>query len=532
MIGGSPIELLKILIQDEGKPLGRAPQGVAPPAMPQRVYAPEAVPLRPGERRSPDLDAAFGIKPQATPAHHAPEAAPAPEPTPAAPASPLADDNWYQRYHELQNRFDRFAGTSKKLSDAENAELERLRQRLQDESNKPPPKAPPSGGGTATPTTSGPIPPFPPKPGSPTAPPGPALPPTLEDAFYGPPTPRPRPPKLEDFGFRPTATPVPPKPPLPVANPAGTQAIKDLIPPKLGAAAEAFGVDTAGLAASAARAAPALGSIAAAAGPAAAAMLIVDQATKAVVGGLGKMERAVDATGKGLAQLAAGDGAGAVTTAFQSVTSAMDEAGPILKILSAEMKLAVAPVRAMGAVASAFVNRAKEIGIYDSRIAGANDQAELRRTLADIKEAQTLGKDLARVTNAESHMEVAARDALLPVRQLLVKITAGVEERIAGILERVVPIIEKIGEVADFWYRNGPKQAIEAAEAVEKGLTDIYDQVAEMLGIEKKKQTDVDVDLMKQVLNMANEPAMPIMTDGTDGNAAVASNKPPIFDGK
>ncbi len=279
--------------------------------------------------------------------------------------------------------------------------------------------------------------------------------------------------------------------PRPVAQPFGTEAIKNAIPNKVAAGMEAVGMDVGGMAASVAKAGPALGELAAVAGPAAVALIAVELATQAVVAGFGKLQRGIESAGHAAADIAGSNGAGALNTAFDGLTGAMDNAGPVLRIWSAELKAAVAPIRAISEVSTAFAKRGREtLAVFSGAIAGANAKADVRQTLGDVKESQRLGQDIARITDAQSRSENAAREIALPVRQVLAKISASIEERAANILERIVPLMEVVARAAEFWYNHGPKQAIEAAEEMERRLKMIYDALMQQLGIAKKKEVE------------------------------------------
>src|SRR6185312_14804297 len=263
-----------------------------------------------------------------------------------------------------------------------------------------------------------------------------------------------------------------------------------------------------------AAAAGGLGAIAAAAGPAAIAVAAIGLACVATTKVANAATKGIEGLGNVAAKTASGDGMGAFNSAVDGATGALEQIPIVGQAVAAELKLAVAPLRAFNQVADAFVRRGREIAAFSGPLSSATANADIRRLTADQREARALGESLARITDAESRREVATREMMLPIRQALAKITSAIDERVTGIAERLAAVVNKIAEFVEKIWENGPKQAFELYEMIEKQFTEVVDGLMAQVGIQKNNKAkeaanDAVSQIEKMLNNLKNNPNRP-----------------------
>ena len=83
-----------------------------------------------------------------------------------------------------------------------------------------------------------------------------------------------------------------------------------------------------------------------------------------------------------------------------------------------------------------MVGRSRELSGYSGGVAAANAQAEIRKLQADIREAQKIGPELARITKLEADLDITIREALVPVK----KVSA---EKVAVAMDLLIRALQK-----------------------------------------------------------------------------------------
>lgn len=294
-----------------------------------------------------------------------------------------------------------------------------------------------------------------------TAPPAPRKV-TLDD--FASPTPRPRPVKVEDFGFRPVArlAPGPVQSRVLAHGPVkqfrsqwtARGAMKDLkgylpagIGQKLGHKFKDIGTGyKMGSAKAAAGGASRVGTMAAgarvaalAAGPAAvftAVALAADMAAKSTQ----KAADSIEGMGRQAARFAKNDHLGMFNAAVDGAKDGLKQIPIVGEFFASKVSLAVAPINAMATAANAFVERGKELSGFSGALAAADVKADVRALLGDIREAQVMGESLSRVTDARSRVDEGLREMILPIKELLSRSLAFLMERSAEIVEGIVQL--------------------------------------------------------------------------------------------
>lgn len=195
---------------------------------------------------------------------------------------------------------------------------------------------------------------------------------------------------------------------------------------------------------------------------------------------------------KGLALRGAGmaaRGAGAAVGALGAVATA---AGVVVG--------AFAAVAAAGvALTNAFLERAKELAQYSAAISVAESQAEIKRMQADIREAQELGGDYAKLITASNDIEMEIRNAILPIKKFLL-------ENLAVFVERLADLIKDPGKywkafmdymTAEFNWLGETLNPRKAQEGVDKRLADKLAEIKDALTIKQPEEEDFFDKMMR-----------------------------------
>jgi hypothetical protein len=96
-------------------------------------------------------------------------------------------------------------------------------------------------------------------------------------------------------------------------------------------------------------------------------------------------------------------------------------------------------------LAENFIARGRQIQQFSVDLTRANLQAEVRSMMGDVKEAQTLGPSLARLTDAESELRDEFRNLMLPIREVAVNVLVVFLEWLKTALEEGWGIVRGIG---------------------------------------------------------------------------------------
>lgn len=92
-----------------------------------------------------------------------------------------------------------------------------------------------------------------------------------------------------------------------------------------------------------------------------------------------------------------------------------------------------------------FSIRPQRLAIHP--LAAANAKVRNANVLADVDESRKLGPALAKLTDAQSRSELAFREALAPIKEILVDLLASVTEVAADFIGIVKPAIKFIADL-------------------------------------------------------------------------------------
>lgn len=117
-------------------------------------------------------------------------------------------------------------------------------------------------------------------------------------------------------------------------------------------------------------------------------------------------------------------GAEAAGGALATLSAAALPVGAAFVAIDAATKLATAAFGKAREAMESFVNRAHELSAFSPAIAGAEARADVRSLLDDMREAQDLGPDMARLLDSESDLRHEIREMLLPIKRVAVSTIA------------------------------------------------------------------------------------------------------------
>ena len=187
-------------------------------------------------------------------------------------------------------------------------------------------------------------------------------------------------------------------------------------------------------------------------GPIGVAVLAVKMGADAIGAAADKAAEGIRAVGSIGADLVRNDPGRVLQQAAHGMINWIDENIPILgKLVTVLPKQFLAISDAAQELTRAFLQRASELAKFSGEISTAEALGDVRRQLADIREAGALGGGLSRVVTLQSQIETNIQDALTPLKQ--------------DLLELLIPILEYVREMTtslkDF-YRDA-KNAVQGA---------------------------------------------------------------------
>jgi len=144
-----------------------------------------------------------------------------------------------------------------------------------------------------------------------------------------------------------------------------------------------------------------------------------------------KARQSLESAGDAAVKLARND----MTALGDGLTGMGDAVGKVSPVFGELIKTAGTLVNVQQRAAQAFIDRGKELSKFSGPLAAANAQADIKRMQADMKEAQVMGKSLARLTEQQNRAEIAFRDAILPIKEAIVRKLTVIAERSADFLE-------------------------------------------------------------------------------------------------
>ncbi len=190
-------------------------------------------------------------------------------------------------------------------------------------------------------------------------------------------------------------------------------------------------------------------------------------------------------------------------------------------------KMMTSHVRDFVGVVDSFVERGNQLKGFSGDLTGANAMKDVRNLLADIKEAQVLGTELAQLTDAQSRFETELRDDLLPIKKEIIPMLTNLIEAVIpwlpvmeeGVLDGVA-VLEMIGKIVNNIAEGDLKNAGKWLADLPAHLLEIHKRVMEQQHLQHHNPAEeisaqVQFQLMRQNQVAARQPFDP--TSGAGG---------------
>jgi hypothetical protein len=161
--------------------------------------------------------------------------------------------------------------------------------------------------------------------------------------------------------------------------------------------------------------------------------------------------------------------AGAAMTASRGLAML----GPVGMAAAAGLTVVTAAVGAFKAVVDAFVQRGRELSGLNAGLAASSARADVTRIRADIREADRLGPQMARLIDNQVKAETTLREMLLPIKNFLLKVLNTVIETGLKGLDGMLAALEGILEGVRIMTANVlGKELLDEVKNIRKTLKD------------------------------------------------------------
>jgi hypothetical protein len=172
-----------------------------------------------------------------------------------------------------------------------------------------------------------------------------------------------------------------------------------------------------------------LGGLASAAGPIGIAITAATAGAKLLEGFYKSVQETTKQMTAVATSIAGNDGIGAVTGAIEGASKQVTSKIPILgDALQAQVEMYTGFIKAFDQVTEAFKKRGEELKRFDSNIAGASANADVKKLLGDINEAQQLGNEYAAIIREKSELQAEFQRGLIPIK--------------AAIMQSLIPLLK------------------------------------------------------------------------------------------
>jgi len=243
-------------------------------------------------------------------------------------------------------------------------------------------------------------------------------------------------------------------------------------------------------------------------------LFFLNEAAKIAAGSFQAVADASNALGAGMRALAGNDHMGLLNAGVDGAVNALKTIPIVGQVLAAGLEGLVAPIRAATAAVDAFVQRGKELEVYNAQLAAANIGADIRTLMADIKEANEIGPALAHLADAQSRADSEWREFWLPLKKIVVDTLSGMTEVGIGAIQAFNKTAEGVGAkvleqgtAMDDFVR-GTRLFLKTLPG-EGTILDLAEHFAVRIVDEVKKQQEPEWDAMieKQLQALANRAA-------------------------
>jgi len=195
----------------------------------------------------------------------------------------------------------------------------------------------------------------------------------------------------------------------------------------------------------------------------------------------------------------------AFNIAAEGAASKLEDVGLAGKFVAEQIRTGMVAIGALNDVIAVTAERGRELQAYSGAITRAVADQEISKLRNDIRESQQLGGDYGRVISAQTRTEDAMREAILPIKESMVSLTADLSEKIADIAEIVKPGIQITGDIVGLLVEYKDVlfpifSSIELSLKTAKWLSSLLAGIREIFA----KDDEVAQDALDQILKMAD----------------------------
>ncbi len=174
--------------------------------------------------------------------------------------------------------------------------------------------------------------------------------------------------------------------------------------------------------------------------------------------------------------------------------------------------------QALKDLTNAITDRGRELGAYSGPLAQSFAETDVKRMMADVREANYLGQSYSRVNNASADFETKFMDAMNPVKDALANVLAEILERLTKVLDIIndnidIVVIMSEAAVATFQFISGNWQ----------GAMDTIDRVPEKI-IKAQQSKEVTNEFVQQIFTNSAKADKEMAPRDQVGNAHAVGN--------
>lgn len=265
------------------------------------------------------------------------------------------------------------------------------------------------------------------------------------------------------------------------------------------------------------------------AGPVVVALAVVNEVGKAVAAGFNALRANVEVAGKTLGDLARNDYGAAFERTTEHVAKGLEMIPIVGQVWASQLRAASAVVTAFKDTVQSFVERGRELSGYNQQLATSTARADVTSLMADIKEANELGPDLARLTDAQTSFYNDFREIMLPIKKVIVGVLADIMEALGAFLNAARPFIDDMRERFNYvvQFLQGLAETIPGVAAA---IKEIRDRIRKAIEDNKARQDKVDSSLFdNQMKDLAEAFSRPRAARGFDPVFDMGGLPPHVF---
>ena len=211
-------------------------------------------------------------------------------------------------------------------------------------------------------------------------------------------------------------------------------------------------------------------------------VMVAQAVGKMVAGGFDAVKGGVETAGHVTSDMARNDYMGAFTKSVDAAGDSLKKIPVVGEPAAAALGAVVQPIKSFGEVVDSFVQRGREIGMYNGQLAQANAMADVRSLMGDIREANTVGPEMARLTEAQSKIWDDLRRVLDPIKKVIAEVLANFLEWLEPwvrnelpkimiqIAESLVGVTAAFNRFTNFQFTKETLKVVEALKAIEDAL--------------------------------------------------------------